>query len=169
MYSNRELLKKQAFNLFSEGLAEAISEKIDQDAQIQAKELPSSKNLGSVLPYSLATIFLADKFYAKLSVGKFSGQINIKWNGMDDFIFTPDESNPFLYTTSEGRIIQPPFNANRRWIYTRILRGFKKFSSWGGMHRHLLYMIGFLLPKNAIFNPIQTGNSQKLHLLWQKQ
>ncbi|MCG8508606.1 MAG: DUF1353 domain-containing protein [Rhodospirillales bacterium] len=131
MYSNKDHLKQLATEQFADGLAQVIAEQIEQDAQAQAERLPSTASRGEVAPLTLATLFLADRFYAKLDVGQFTARPLVSWNGMDKFVFMPDPDQPFAYTTAAGRKIEP------RTMYTdggstpRILRGLKKFSSWG--------------------------------------
>jgi hypothetical protein len=107
MFSNKETLKELASKQFDAGLAEAIKKQIDADAQTEANRLPSARTHGEAHPESIATLFLADRFYNELQVGKFSGHLTITWNGMDSFIFTPNDAHSFKYTTSAGRVIQP--------------------------------------------------------------
>jgi hypothetical protein len=131
MFSSSEALKELAFEQYIDGLAQAIGEQIDTELQTMAERLPSAKKRGSVATYSLTTLFLADSFYRKTGVGKFSGRLVVIWNGMDSFVFSPDPSQPFNYTTSEGRIIEPKLMHTDGGSVPRILRGLKKFSSWG--------------------------------------
>jgi hypothetical protein len=131
MYSNKEHLKQIAADQYANGLSQAIAEQIEKDAQSHADRLPSTISRGGVTPESLATIFLADRFYAKLGVGKFNGRPLVSWNGMDDFVFIPDQKQPFSYVTSEGRTIAPGVMQTDGGSIPRILRGLKKFSSWG--------------------------------------
>lgn len=50
---------------------------------------------------------------------------------MDDFVFIPDREQPFSYLTSDGLIIAPQIMQTDGGSIPRILRGLKKFSSWG--------------------------------------
>lgn len=131
MLSNKDTLKEKASEQFVEGLAQAVTESIEEDARKQAEQLPSTLSRGSIVPYSLATLFLADRFYSKLGVGSFSGRLLVSWNGMDDFIFIPDKDKPFHYITSDNRVIQPRVMQTDGGSVPRILRGLKQFSSWG--------------------------------------
>jgi len=131
MLSNKESLKEKASEHFVDGLAQAIAEKIEEYAHKQAENLPSTLNRGSIVSYSLATLFLSDRFYSKLGVGEFSGRPLVSWNGMDNFIHIPDKNEPFFYTTSDKRVIQPRLMQTDGGSIPRILRGLKKFSSWG--------------------------------------
>ncbi len=130
MYSNKDTLKLLAEDLFIDGLSQAISENIENDAIMQAKALPSARR-GSIQPYSLATLFLADRFYENLPVGSFSGRLMVSWNGMDEFIHIPDPEHEFTYTTSAGKTIAPRVMKTDGGSIPRILRGLEKFSSWG--------------------------------------
>lgn len=131
IFSNKENLKQLASDQYVDGLSHAIADQIEKDAQNQAELLPSSLSRGGVSPRSLATVFLADRFYTKLSVGKFNGRPLVSWNGMDDFVFIPDPNQPFTYVTSEGRTIVPKVMQTDGGSIPRILQGLKKFSSWG--------------------------------------
>lgn len=131
MFSNKEALKTKASEQFIDGLAASIAEQIEGDALAHAKLLPSAVTRGEVVPHSLATLFLADRFYEKLKPGKFSGRLSVLWNGMDSFIFLPGADLPFTYTTSSGRIITPRVMETDGGSIPRILRGLKKYSSWG--------------------------------------
>jgi hypothetical protein len=131
MYSTKEVLKNKASELFIDGLAQSIAEQIESDAQMQAELLPSTAARGAVVPHSLSTLFLADRFYKKLEMGKFSGRLSVTWNGMDSFIYLPSADMPFTYTTSIGRVIMPKIMETDGGSIPRILRGLKKYSSWG--------------------------------------
>ncbi len=131
MYSNKETLKNKASEQFIDGLAQSIAEQIENDALAQAKLLPSSVTRGEIAPHSLSTLFLADRFYEKLETGRFSGRLSITWNGMDSFIFIPTADMPFTYTSSAGRVIAPKVMETDGGSIPRILRGLKKYSSWG--------------------------------------
>jgi hypothetical protein len=131
VFSNTETLKELARQDFNPGLAETISKQIDAAAQSEAARLPSATTRGEVLPESIATLFLADRFYNRLGVGKFHGRLTVTWNGMDSFIFTPSREHPFTFTTSTDRVIQPRLMETDGGSIPRILRGLKQFSSWG--------------------------------------
>ncbi len=119
MHSSLTSLTQQATNLFSPELAHEVTEGIHKDA---------SKHLGQE---SLATLFLADKFYKKLPTGKLEGRIQVVWNGRDNFVFLPDAAHPFSYTTGAGRKITPRLMDTDGGSIPRLLWASSKFSPWG--------------------------------------
>lgn len=136
MFSNKETLKELAAEQFVDELAQAIAEQIDKEVQIPAEQLPSTITINpdGIVPYSLLPFSLlpfVDNFYNQLGVGKFSGRLLVCWNGMDNFVFIPDQTNPLTYTTSKGRKIIPKLMQTDGGSIPRILRGFsKKLSPW---------------------------------------
>lgn len=134
MPSDNHQLKTLASEQFTKELFEAIAYQIDNDAQkSEAPITVTARNPEeeSMVSRSAATLFLADRFYFNQSVGHFNSRPLVSWNGMDEFIFVPDENNVFSYTTSSGRIIKPQQMETDGGSVPRILRGLKKFSSWG--------------------------------------
>lgn len=124
----KDELQASASHMFSDALSAEIQAKIERDATEAA---PAARTRGGITPESAATLFLGDRLYKKLGQGKFSGRLALVWNGMDSFIFVPDPSFPFTYTTSGGRVIKPRVMETDGGSIPRILRGLKKFSSWG--------------------------------------
>jgi hypothetical protein len=120
MSATLEELRTRATELFDALLAEEINAAMEQDATI--------KQPG---PESLATLFLADRFYKKLPTGKLEGRVSIIWNGMDSFIFIPDPQHPLTYTTGSGRKITPRLMDTDGGSIPRLLWVSGKFSPWG--------------------------------------
>lgn len=131
MLSNTEALKRYAEVQFTDDLAQEIFEQIDNEEHQRTGPMHRNFMGDMVVPRSLATLFLADDFYEKIAVGNFSGRVVIVWNGADNFVFVPDESHPFSYTTSQGIVIRPQLMYTDGGSIPQILRGLKKYSSWG--------------------------------------
>ncbi|MHA3115269.1 DUF1353 domain-containing protein [Acinetobacter sp. ANC 4635] len=131
MFTNKENLKELAKEHFVDGLSHIVIDQIEQDAVAHVEHLPSTISKVGVVPYSLFTVFLSDNFYADLGVGRFTGRLMVCWNGMDEFVFIPDNSHPFSYTSSDGRTITPKLMYTDGGSIPRVLRGLSKFSSWG--------------------------------------
>lgn len=131
MFADIERLNREAGELFEDALAEAVTGRIEEDANRGFSALRSNIRSADVRPYSATTLFLADDFYNNLGFGEFSGRLILSWNGMDRFIFVPDQENPLVYRTSNGRLIEPKFMETDGGSIPRVLRGLKKFSSWG--------------------------------------
>ena len=49
----------------------------------------------------------ADLFYSKTPTGRFLGKLTVEWIAPNQFIYRPDPSEPLVYTTADGRRIQP--------------------------------------------------------------
>jgi hypothetical protein len=55
----------------------------------------------------------------------------VTWNYIDLFIFRPDAKAPFQYKRANGRTITPRLMETDGGSTPQILRGMRKFSSWG--------------------------------------
>jgi hypothetical protein len=132
MESEKDVLALVASEQFEDTLAQAIAEEMEADAVTAQAEsgFPTPPSEGST-DKSAETLFLANWFYSKLGVGKFSGRVTLIWNGMDNFVLIPNPDNPFFYVTSEGRKISPKIMNTDGGSIPRVLRGLKKYSSWG--------------------------------------
>lgn len=131
MPTDKAALKQQASDQFDASLASAIGAEIDRDEQEQKANTGGIHKPNQVEIESIGTLFLADRFFKKLGEGEFSGLPTVTWNGMDDFVFDAHSSNQFSYKTSKGQIITPQLMFTDGGSVPRILRGLKKFSSWG--------------------------------------
>jgi hypothetical protein len=49
----------------------------------------------------------ANVFYAKTQTGAFSGKLTVEWIAPNQFIYRPDKDAPLVFTTPEGRRVQP--------------------------------------------------------------
>lgn len=124
MPSSLEQLSERAREVFDDRLADEVTAAIQADA---------TKYVGQE---SLGTLFLADKFYKKLPIGTVEGRIQVIWNGEDSsgkdvFVYVPDASYPFSYTTGAGRKITPRLMDTDGGSIPRVLWASSKFSPWG--------------------------------------
>ncbi len=127
-------LRKLAAEMFSPELAEAVNQQIDDG---RAEDTPTLENYEDATGHTkgFGTGYRGDALYKKLGTGKFEGLPQVRWNGVDKlgtptFIYTPDQANPFRYTTSEDRVIVPQIMDTDGGSIPRILHGFAKFSPW---------------------------------------
>lgn len=128
-------LCQRATELFDPQLAKQVTEALQHEA---------TKHLGQE---SLATLFLADKFYKKLPTGKLEGRINVVWNGPDSFVYVPDPVQPFSYTTSTGRKITPRVMDTDGGSIPRLLWPSSKFSPWGYAPGYMIHDWVFIAHK----------------------
>jgi hypothetical protein len=124
MSASLDALKQRSTEMFEPLLAAEVNQLIDAEA-------PPAAGFGSPVPFSIATLWLADLYYGKLATGKFSGLPTVRWNGMDQFVYLPDMDTPFSFTTSNGRTITPASMETDGGSIPRILHGLSKFSPWG--------------------------------------
>ena len=111
-------LKKLASEIFDESID--LNSMLEKEAEGQAIE-----------DKGILTLYLSDRFYDKLNTGRFDGQINIQWYGMDNFIYHPSADSPFAYTTSEGRSIKPKLMNTDGGSIPKLFQSMKNFSPWG--------------------------------------
>lgn len=132
MPSSPPRLKDTASDLFAPELAAQVHAQIDQDAAAVGGLMPHPLGQGEVpSAQGLADWFLPDRFYDGLTPGQLTGRFAVRWDGMDSFVYIPDADQPLTYTTLQGRAIQPRIMYTDGGSIPRILRGMKKFSSWG--------------------------------------
>lgn len=130
MLSTVSDLKEKAVDIFDPSFAAHIQGEIDREVSQERAQPPGSVDRGHA-PYSLATLFLADILYSRLKPGKLSGRFAVQWDGMDNFVYIPDPDEPLTYRTITGQLIAPGTMYTDGGSIPRILRGLKKFSSWG--------------------------------------
>lgn len=131
MHSTVSDLKEKAVDIFDPSFAAHVQEEIDREVSQAQAQPPGNVDRG-LAPYALAaTQLLADAFYSRLKPGKLSGRFSVQWNGMDSFVYIPDQDEPLTYRTSAGQSIVPGTMYTDGGSIPRILRGLKKFSSWG--------------------------------------
>ena len=68
--------------------------------------------------------------YQNIQVGKFSGAIDVRWLNNDYFLFLPNKDDPFTFTRSDGRVIQPGSMYTDGGSIPRFGWGVKGFSPW---------------------------------------
>lgn len=119
-----EKLKAKSIELFGESLGAVVAKEIDRDGSSAKAGSPAGAP-------SLTAQLFADGFYSQLAVGSFSGRLSVTWDGMDEFIFLPDAENPLTFVRSDGTRIIPQKMYTDGGSIPRLLRGAKKFSSWG--------------------------------------
>ena len=134
MGSDIQDLHRMASNYFSDALAEAVKEQIDNDAKLYSEK---SINFDDAVigTKGAKTLYLGDILYSKLKPGQFEGVPAVHWNGLDihgepTFVYVPDSQNVFKYRTSEGREIIPQTMDTDGGSIPRILHGIGKFSPW---------------------------------------
>jgi hypothetical protein len=119
----------KAGELFSGPLAKQVQEMITDDLR---RSLINNNTETS--EQSLATIYLADRFYNKLGAGHFEGAPKIIWNGYDPKSGTPMfvyEKSQFFYVTSSGRRIAPGTMDTDGGSIPKILHSVGSFTPWG--------------------------------------
>lgn len=62
-------------------------------------------SLGMLLAMGLSGC--ADLFYQRLGTGHFTGRLSVEWVAPNQFIYRPSPERPLIYTTADGRTIQP--------------------------------------------------------------
>lgn len=120
-----------ALRLIAKAHAELPKELADAVAQ-QILDDVDNRRSGS-FKRSLATLFLADRFYRQLGVGRFEGAPTLTWNGYDAadgrpvFVFEPDG---FTYVTADGRRITPASMDTDGGSVPKVLHSFGSFNPW---------------------------------------
>ncbi len=69
--------------------------------------------------------------YRDTQEGAFSGAIDVRWIKNDYFLFIPNKDDPFTFTRSDGRTIQPGAMYTDGGSIPRFFWGVKGFSPWG--------------------------------------
>lgn len=138
---------RRAVELLEPSLAAEVIAKIKAENMQNAPAAPD--DFGPQLE-SIATLGLADAFYASLKTGKIEGAPIVTWNGPDTFIFQQDAKHPFRYTTSSGRVITPGLMETDGGSVPRALRGLMRFSSWGYAPAFIVHDWIFCAKKCAI-------------------
>ena len=126
--SPAELIEK-AGEMFSGELAQQVQEQILHDMQQEAIDQASGRQ-----PQSLATLFLADRFYRNLNVGRFNGAPTVTWNGYDSTNGIPAflyEKSAFSYVTSTGREIVPGTMDTDGGSIPKVLHSVGDYTPWG--------------------------------------
>ena len=118
-----------ATKAFPAQLAKEVQDEIAQDV------LTNRRSQSPPTPgQSFGTLYLADLFYAKLSVGKFEHYPTVIWNGFNSESSEPSfvyEKSQFSYTTATGRKISPGTMDTDGGSIPRILHSVGAFSTWG--------------------------------------
>jgi len=117
-------LAKMAHELFPVELAKSVQAEILADTERDQKKSNSK---------SVATLYLGDKFYARLKVGKFHSRPTTTWNGYDPKNNRPTffyRKSAFAYTTSRGRKIVPGDMDTDGGSIPKILHSVGKFTPW---------------------------------------
>jgi hypothetical protein len=68
--------------------------------------------------------------YRNTPEGVFSGAIDVRWVKNDYFLFLPNKDDPFTFTRSDGRVIQPGNMYTDGGSVPRFFWGVKGFSPW---------------------------------------
>jgi hypothetical protein len=130
-------LKLRARELFTPALAASVIREIEIDEQSATQK--RARTSGGVGAESITTLWLGDDLYASLGTGKFTGCPTVRWNGIfddgrDAFVFLPDATKAFTYTTSAklgSKTVTPRLMLTDGGSIPRILWGFSNFSPWG--------------------------------------
>lgn len=72
----------------------------------------------------------ASIFYAKTATGKFSGKLYVEWIAPNQFIYRPDELDPLVFVTSDGRRIQPRLMYTDGGSIPRLFWSAPNFGPW---------------------------------------
>lgn len=130
MLTSPDELKAKARDLLPPEVAGEVQSAIDAEvAERSDREIMAQP--GAARTYSAATFYLADRLYAELGSGQFSGRPTVQWNGMDSFIFLEDAAHPFSYRSASGRVITPKRMTTDGGSIPRLLHALRKFSPWG--------------------------------------
>lgn len=121
-------LRIKAHQLFTDELAREISAALPPTPAVP--NAPQRIPFG-MKPQSVGTLFFGNALYNSLGTGKFEGDIVVKWNGPDEFIFEPDPDEPFAYITAAGDRIEPRRMDTDGGSIPVLIRGLKKYSPWG--------------------------------------
>ena len=117
-------LSERAQDLFPPELA------ADVKAALQAE---AERELGGAGNESIATLFLADRFYNRLNSGQYEGVPTVTWNGFDvendrpTFVF---DGTGFAYVTSNGRRIAPGKMDTDGGSIPKVLHAVGNFTPW---------------------------------------
>jgi hypothetical protein len=87
------------------------------------------------LPVVLAVLLLctscAQITYKKTGKGEFVGDLDVRWNAPDCFIYIPSATNPLRFTASDKKVITPEKMYTDGGSVPRILWGIPGLSPWG--------------------------------------
>ena len=69
--------------------------------------------------------------YQKTGKGEFVGDLDVRWNAPDCFIYIPSATNPLRFTASDKKVITPSKMYTDGGSVPRILWGIPGLSPWG--------------------------------------
>lgn len=69
--------------------------------------------------------------YERTGKGEFVGDLDVRWNAPDCFIYIPSATNPFQFTASDKKVITPQAMYTDGGSVPRILWGIPGLSPWG--------------------------------------
>jgi hypothetical protein len=69
--------------------------------------------------------------YQKTGKGEFVGDLDVRWNAPDCFIYIPSTTNPLRFTASDKKVITPKEMYTDGGSVPRILWGIPGLSPWG--------------------------------------
>lgn len=72
----------------------------------------------------------ASTFYAQTPTGTFIGKLTVEWIEPNLFVYRPDKNVPLVYTTSDGRRIQPPIMYTDAGSIPRLFWSAPGFGPW---------------------------------------
>lgn len=124
-----ELIEK-AGAMFPDPLAKQVQELVGRDLQKALVEGAADHQQER----SVATFFLADRFYDRLGTGHFEGVPAVIWNGYDPEADRPAfiyERSNFAYVTASGRRIVPGTMDTDGGSIPKIIHSVGAFTPWG--------------------------------------
>ena len=132
-------IQSLANDMFEPALAKEIFNSASADQKA------AEANMGEMGSVGIGTFFAGDRLFRETAAGRFAGLPSIVWNGLFDdgktpkFVYIPDGTNPFSFTTSKGRTITPGLMDTDGGSIPRILHGISKFSPWGYAPAYIIH------------------------------
>lgn len=69
-------------------------------------------------------------FYARTPPGKFSGKLYVEWIAPNEFIYRPDDVDPLVFLTADGRKIQPQLMYTNGGSIPRLFWSAQGYGPW---------------------------------------
>lgn len=77
--------------------------------------------------------------YKETNAGKFVGDLDVRWNKNDHFIFIPNQNNPLKFIRKDGSEIKPEIMYTDGGSIPRVLWGVNGFSPWGYAPAYMIH------------------------------
>ena len=142
MINNKNKLIELAKEIFSNEVAEEVIKTIEREEN------------KTTVNKSILFLNFDKRFYNKLEIGEFKGNISLTWVDKDIFLFDDNSSNSFQYITSKNQIIKPKQMLTDGGSIPKFLQIFKKFSPWNYTPAYLIHDWLFIAHKYGDKNEI---------------